>query len=175
MRESTRQRLAFDLYVALGPGRSLEKLHEAIAADSRHCGLGRVPGLRTLYRWSSELYWQDCLADLEREARRRDNEDLLEQLVAMNQRQVEIGQKLQRKGEDRLESLPSSEMSPAEAIRAITEGIRVERMARGEATERTVVERSEKIDLTTFSLAELRDLARLATGNSGSDRSKKSG
>lgn len=175
MRESTRHRIAFDLYVGLGADRSLEKLHDDIAAEPKHYGLGGVPGMRTLWRWSSKLHWQDRLSDLERDARRHDNEALLQQLLAMNQRQAELGRKLQQKGEDRLESLRLSDMSPADAIRAIAEGIRVERMARGEATERTIVERSEKIDLTTFSLVELREIARLATGNSGSDRSIKSG
>ena len=85
MRESTRQRIAFELYVGLGAGRSLAKLHEAIANGSQQNGLKRVPGMRTLYRWSAELDWQDQLADLEREARRRAQEASVQQLVEMNQ------------------------------------------------------------------------------------------
>jgi hypothetical protein len=57
--------------------------------------------------------------------------------------------------------LPEADMSPAEAIRALAEGARLERLARGEVTERTSI-KGDDIDLTRFSLVELRALAELA-------------
>ena len=77
MKENTRQRMAFDLYVLLGAKRSIEALHRQLLADPSAMGLKRAPSRRTLDVWSSAFHWQDRLLDLERTARKQDQQDLL--------------------------------------------------------------------------------------------------
>ena len=170
MRESTRHRLVFRAYVDMGAARTLEVLHVQLKADPERFGLHRAPGLRSLYRWSAELHWQDRLADLEREARRADAEAYVRALREMNERQAREGLVLQQKALQRIQALLAEDFSGSEAIRALVEGARLERLARGEVTERTQIERSNQIDLSTFSLAELRALAELAASRAGGNR-----
>ena len=59
MRETKRHRAAFNEYFLLRPRRSIEALRDRLAADPEILGSDRVPGLRTLYRWSTEFHWQD--------------------------------------------------------------------------------------------------------------------
>jgi hypothetical protein len=170
MRETTRQRLAFNLYVELGPGRSLEALHAELARDPSPLGAKRAPGLRSLYRWSASFHWQDRIADLEREARRRDGETLLTALREMNRRQAAEGLRLQSRAMERLESLDLNAISATETIRALVEGARLERLASGEVTDRAGIEKGEEIDLIGFSIAELRALAEIALSHAKGDR-----
>ena len=175
MREGTKHRLAFDLYVDLGAGRSLEALALVLAQDPSRLGLKRAPSLRSLYRWSSELDWQDRLRDLEREARQRDAEQLVQSLREMNERQAREGMLLQQRGVQRLQSLEDEELTPSESIRAVSEGARLERLARGDVTDRTQIERTKDLDLANFSIAELRALAQLALERSQGAGSPESG
>jgi uncharacterized protein YoaH (UPF0181 family) len=175
MRESTSHRLAFNLYVELGSARSLEGLHATIASDPAAYGFSRTPSLRSIYRWSSDLHWQGRINDLEREARRRDAENHLQQLREMNERHARAGLALQQKAVQRIQSLYESDLTATEAIKALTEGARLERLARGEVTDRTSVERSDDIDLSSFSLAELRVLAEIAAANIRGDSAEESG
>ena len=165
MKEKTRHRLVLDLYVRLGPGRSLEALHEALQDDPSRIGLRRAPSLSTLEAWSSAFHWQDRLLDLEREARERDRGAQVEALQKMNERHAREGLALQQKGVERLQELPTSKLAPGDAIRAVIEGVRLERLARGEPTEHIREEGGMlhgHIDLRKFSNEELRRLAKLA-------------
>jgi uncharacterized protein YoaH (UPF0181 family) len=165
VRESTRHRLAFDLYVKLGPGRSLEGLRWALQENPSRIGLRRVPSLSTLEAWSSILHWQDRLMDLEREALERDREEQIRALRDMSERHAREGLALQQKGVERLQQLSPSDINANEAIRAVIEGVRLERLARGEPTEHVRQEGGMlhgHIDLGSFSNEELRRLAELA-------------
>ena len=161
MREDTRHRLAFGAYVEQGSERSLERLRDHIRGDPAAFGLKRAPSSRTLHRWSSAFHWQDRLADLEREARIRDAEAQIQALREMNERHTREGLALQQKAVEYLQTVHPERLSPGEAIRALVEGVRLERLARGEVTERTQIERNDH-DLSGFSIAELRALAGLA-------------
>ncbi len=170
MRESTRHRLAFDAYVDQGAQRSLEALQRLIAADPAAFGFKRAPSQRTVHRWSTALHWQDRLADLEREARQRDAEAQLQGLMEMNRRHAQEGMALQQKGIARLQAVAEDDLTPGEAIRAVTEGVRLERLGRGEVTDRSEIQERADHDLAGFSLAELRALARTAAARAGGDR-----
>jgi hypothetical protein len=159
MRETTRHRTAFNAYLNLGASRSLEALRTLMANERGHHGFARPPSIRSLARWSKELHWQDRLADLEREARLKDAEAYVQALREMNDRQAREGLLLQQKGVQRFQSLAQAELSPSEAIRALAEGSRLERLARGEVTDRTQIEREQENDFTGFSIAELRAIA----------------
>ena len=165
MKEMTRHRLAFDLYVRLGSDRSLEALLEAIRDDPSLIGLKRTLSRSTLEAWSSACHWQDRLLDLERQATEQDREQQLRDLLEMNERHAREGLALQQKGVERLQSLPAEQLSPSDAVRALIEGVRLERLARGEPTDR-ITHRGEEshgpIDLRRFTNEELRRLAELA-------------
>ena len=171
MREHTRHRVAFDAYVTLGAQRSLERIRDAIAADPAGLGFQRPPGLRTLYRWSAAFRWQERLADLEREARRQAETERLELLVAMNERHAREGLALQEKALRRLQALPEDDFGPGDTIRALKEGVHLERLARGDVTDRIGQAQDEEddLDLSGFALAELRALAQALVAGAARD------
>ena len=99
MAEQTRHRLAFDHYVRLGAGRSLEALHAALCDDPSLIGLRKAPTRGTIDAWSSRFHWQDRLQDLERQARVCDDDEaLVASLKEMNARHGKEGVALQQAG-----------------------------------------------------------------------------
>lgn len=170
MRETTRHRRAFDLYVRLGADRSLEALHDALEENPSLIGLKRAPSRSTLEAWSSAFHWQDRLLDLERQATEHDRDQQLRALQEMAERHAKEGLALQQKGVERLQSLRPEELTPSDAVRALIEGVRLERLARGEPTDR-IAQKGEEghgpVNLRNFSNEELRRLAELAGGLTG--------
>jgi len=162
MKESTRHRLAFDLYVRLGAARSLERLHEELTADPGLIELNSAPSRSTLDAWSANFHWQDRLRDLEREAANRDREEQVRALHDMNERHVKEGLALQQKGVERLKTLDEDEMSASDAIRSVIEGVKLERLSRGAPTERVAQEGTVDDRLRGFTGEELRQLADVA-------------
>jgi uncharacterized protein YicC (UPF0701 family) len=159
MRETTRHRDGFNQYVALGAERSIERLRAAWK------GRARAPSLRTLYEWSRVFHWQDRILDMERAAREQDRQAHVEALQVMNERHRKEGLALQQRALERLGALAADDMSPTDAIRALTEGVRLERLAAGAPTEHVQQEGEVlhgQVDLRHFSNEELRRLAELA-------------
>ena len=128
MAESTKHRLAFEAYYRLGADRSIEKLREALAAE------GKAPSLRTLYEWSSKYAWQDRLRDVEREARQAEREARIAEAREAIQRQKKLGLLLQQKGAEWIAALGDKRVTPAAAVRAVVEGVALERSAGGMGT-----------------------------------------
>lgn len=165
MKEMTKQRLAFGLYVRMGAGRSLEALHEALEDDPSLIGTSKAPSRSTVEAWSSNFHWQDRLLDLERQAADQDRGQQLRALREMNERHAKEGLALQQKAVERLQSLPTDDLSASDAVRALIEGVRLERLARGEPTDRVRQEGEMlygNVDLRNFSNEELRRLVELA-------------
>ena len=165
MNESTRQRLAFDQYVRLGAKRSLVSLYETLRGDPSVIGAQCGPALSTLESWSTTFHWQERLSDIEREASRRDHDELIQQVRTMNDRHARAGMGLQQKAVERLTTVKGEDLQPLDAVKALVEGIRIERLARGAATERIHQEGEfihGHIDLGNFSLEELKRLAEIA-------------
>ncbi len=161
MAEHTRHQLAFDLYVKLGARRSLEALYAALCDDPSLIGLRKAPTRSTIDVWSSRFHWQDRLQDLEREARAQDDDALVAALKEMNQRHAKEGVALQQAGIARLASLAPDEISASDAVRAVVEGVRLERLASGAATEHVRQEGTQlygHVSLERFSDEELRRL-----------------
>jgi hypothetical protein len=136
MAEKAYQRRAFELYLALGPGRSVETLNRALAGDPGRYGFRRAPSLRSLYAWSARFSWQERLADLEAQALEAAGEAWVEAIRVMNERQAKMALAIQQKGVQALSGIDPSSVGFPDAVRAIVEGARLERLARGEATER---------------------------------------
>jgi len=160
MRETTRHRDAFNAYVDMGSERTIEKLRTALQEQ------GRAPSVRTLYEWSRSFHWQYRLDDLERKARTADEEVRIKAIREMQERQAKAALLLQQKGAEwisRLEDVPSAEA----AIRAIVEGAKLERLARGETTEKVEIEQAGDSRLKEISDEELEKLIRIAEGDLG--------
>lgn len=130
MRETTRHRQAFELYWQLGAGRTIERLHAALSAN------GRASSQRTLYEWSRQFHWQDRLLRLEQDARRIDDEARLQALREMSERHTKEALLLQQRGAEWISQMDDAHVTADGAIRALVEGVRMERLARGEATEK---------------------------------------
>ncbi len=165
MKERTRHRLAFDLYLRMGAARSLEALRETLTDDPSLIGLTRPPSRSTLDAWSSSFHWQDRLLDLERDAAEQERQGQLKALRDMNDRHAKEGVALQQKAIERLKRFPAEELSATDAVRALVEGVRLERLARGLATEHVKQEGQVlygHIELRNFTNEELRRLAELA-------------
>ena len=131
MPENTRQREAFQAYWEMGAERSIEELQRVLARRYR-----RPPSLRTLYEWSRRNHWQTRLLSLEREAARADDEARVAALKEMAERHAQEGLLLQQKGAEWIAALGPTEASAEAGIRALVEGVKLERLARGEAIER---------------------------------------
>ncbi len=127
MPEGTRQREAFDAYYAIGRERSLVRLHEQLSTD-----WDRAPSLRTLEEWSRLHHWQHRLADIERASRESADEERIAAIREMQARHAREALLLQQKGTEWLTAIAGGDASAEAAIRAIAEGARLERTARGE-------------------------------------------
>ncbi len=165
MAETSRHRQAFDVYWQFGAQRSINRLHQELA------GLGKAPTLRTLYEWSRSYRWQDRIARLEEEAKRAEDQARIQALREMYERHAKEGLLLQQKGAEWLARIGEQDASAEAAIRAIVEGTRLERFARGEPTDRQEVQGDLRINarLTALSDEELDRLLEYAEGALGRD------
>jgi hypothetical protein len=176
MRESPKASAAFRVYVDLGPLRSLAHVQERIAGDPPGAGFERAPSLRTIESWSVKYGWMSRVADIEREARARDQEEYVQSVRDYRQRLRQEGLVLQQKGLSWLKEKDADDVRAQEAIRAIAEGFRLEALALGEVTERIAVEEEHSHVFAELSDDELRRLVALlrqgpATGPAGDGES----
>ncbi len=130
MRETPQAAQAFEDYYDLGDDRSLRKLAESNQKHSKH--------IANLMKWSVEHGWQERvkLRDRERAEAKRKKRDA--EIDAMNERHIQIGTSLQLKGIKQSDKLLNKEdVNASDALRMIKLGTDLERVARGEPTERT--------------------------------------
>jgi hypothetical protein len=160
MTESARQREAFEAYWRLGPERSIERLREAIKSTR-----GKAPSMRTLYEWSRQHQWQYRLARLEQEATAAEDEARKAAIREMAERHAKAGVLMQQKGAQWLLEITGDQVTAEAAIRAISEGTKLERLARGEVTDRQEVKSELETRLERFSDEQLEALARGAQRN----------
>lgn len=132
MAESTRHREAFDAYWQLGKERTIEALRKALILRD-----GKAPSLRTLYEWSRAYQWQRRLENLERKARESDDQARITQVKEMTERHLKLALLLQQRATESLARMDADAFPAEAAIRAISESIRLERLLRGEPTQRT--------------------------------------
>jgi hypothetical protein len=115
---------AFTYYVSLGPTRS----YETVAAKY---GASR----RGIAEHAKRERWQERVADIEVRARAQAEAKALESLDVMNQRHLQEARFLQSRG---LEGLKSGRLELYAANGRLVElGVKLERLIRGQATERT--------------------------------------
>ncbi len=130
-----RAEIVFALYYHMGPERSLRHLHAQLRT------LGIRIGLATLKRYSARFGWRRQIADLEAEAVERQRERTIGDLLAMRDRHAQLGRALQGAGGSALRNLMASEprlakMRAADIARLVEAGLKAERHAVAESTDR---------------------------------------
>lgn len=123
---------AFARFVALGPGRTYAALAAQIGCTTR-----------AIEKHASRDQWQARLEVFEERSRLHVEQVLAETLEQMNVRHVGALHKIQEKALKALAELPIS--TAAEAVRALAETIKLERLVRGEATDRVAVDVAEML------------------------------
>lgn len=114
-------------------------VHEQLAAVGVHISLA------TLKRYSRDFRWQNQLAALEAEAAQNQQQQGVAQLLAMQQRHAQLARAAQGAGGSALQKLLQSAhrlatMRPGEIARLLELGLRAERSAVGESTDRRSIE-----------------------------------
>jgi hypothetical protein len=129
----------FDIYLLLGVDRSLPKLRSTLAS------LGLAMTLNTLKNYSVRFDWQLRLRTAHESAQAQKQQQDTATLISMNERQAGLGELSQRLAAHYLTQTfsqvladPSSVQGTSQDIaRLIDAGSRLERLARGEVTNRT--------------------------------------
>jgi hypothetical protein len=134
-RTGHRADIAFALYWQMEGRRSLRQLHAQLRT------LGVRIGLATLKRYSAKHSWQGRIAELEAKAVERQRERTIGDLLAMRDRHAQLGRALQGAGGSALRKLMASEprlakMKTTDIARLVETGLRAERHAVAEATDR---------------------------------------
>lgn len=133
MPENAKHRHAFDAYWKLGSGRTIEKLHAVL------CGRG---GRRAGGRPSSghgPTAGKSAWPALRKRRRGRKTTVRVEALREMYERQAKEALLLQHRGAEWLAGITDDKVTADAAVRALVEGARLERLARGEPTDRQEV------------------------------------
>lgn len=117
---------AFDVYLAMGPGRS----YQAVA--SRYSVTKKSVTKRAI-----RDRWQERIQDIESKARERVTTKAVDTLEEMRSRHLKAFKALELKALEALRGMVLD--SPADVIKALEVAVRNERIALGEPSERTAV------------------------------------
>lgn len=109
---------AFELYVELGPGRSHQALAEKLGVSKK-----------AVSRCAKREKWQERLEEVERKARERTDEKLVEEIEEMNLRHLKVLRFIQGRSIETMKSLPLT--SAKDAVHAFLLSMEKERAVRG--------------------------------------------
>jgi hypothetical protein len=170
----SRQELAFEAYLAMGPDRSLAKLAQLIAANPAKYGFTMPPSRRTLEGWSSDYGWQRELYDVAGRARDEAKEQYLKLLNAHRTRLRNQGRLLQDLGADWLQRKQPEDVKVGEAIAAIETGVSFEASALTDNSRSIALTDEQKARLSDSQLQALTELLQTAIGEQPVPKSAKS-
>lgn len=128
--ESAKAFAAFNIYRKMGPRRSLSKTSAAIHGEV----LGKNPTkVRQLAKWSSKNghNWVERVTFWDEEQDRLDEIDMKESRKDMIKRHASQSLILQSKSLEKLKDINPADLSANDALRMLTEAIRIERLTRG--------------------------------------------
>jgi hypothetical protein len=117
---------AFAYYIGLGAGRSYRAVADHYGVDKK-----------TVIRRAAAEDWQKRILEIDRKAREGTEQKAQESLEAMNDRHLKTLRAIQGKALEALRLMPIT--SASDAIRALVETMRQERLVRGEPSERTAI------------------------------------
>ena len=123
---------AFDRYLALGPSRSYSALAKSLGVSKQ-----------AVVQRATREGWKQRALEIEKKARDASDRKAVDTLESMNARHLKIAQAMQSKALAALQSV--SLASGMDAMRALDMAVKLERLARGEPSDRTVVELEETI------------------------------
>lgn len=121
---------ALATYLAGGPTRSLRRLAEDLRAE------GLKVSVRTLAAWSSEGAWAQRTAEFDEARADQTVAELAHEAATMDVRQARLGRALIDNAEQMLAATMSRPLEPRDIARFAEVGVRIERLATGEATSR---------------------------------------
>lgn len=130
--ETTKAFYAFVIYRDLGHNRSISRVHQAYietTSKTRSC-------LRTIGGWSAKYGWVKRAQAYDAYMDGLAREEKVKAAKEMSMRHLTLGMAMQQKGAERLQDLDGKDMKVRDAISAIAQGTRLERLIRGEPTER---------------------------------------
>ncbi|MEJ7615824.1 MAG: hypothetical protein WKF30_02360 [Pyrinomonadaceae bacterium] len=144
-REPPKAWAAFVAYRDQAETRSFAKTRESLGKRS---GYERV-----IEAWSSRWRWVQRAAAWDAEQDRIKRAAHEQATVEMGYRQAKAGLLLQNRGLTKLVNAPPDAMSVRDALMCIVEGSKLERLARGEATERTITETGKDVSERMYEAA----------------------
>ncbi len=126
----------FDLYLTMEPPRSLSLLHQRLS------DVGLSISLSGLKYYSKRFNWQERLKTASQTAKANSAERDAKLMLTMAERHARTGETLQGLGLSDLKYQMNRDpgtrrSSPSDIAKLIDTGIRIERLARGEVTDRT--------------------------------------
>ena len=135
-RTEARANSLFMVYYQMGQERSLYNLLKLLA------GIGQKISFNTLKRYSADFHWQDRLLEVDARVQAEREKQAAIQIDDMNKRQAQLGMAMQSLGALSFKSALESRkpLKAVDAATVTTQGAKLERLARGEVTERREVE-----------------------------------
>ena len=134
-RAQNRADYLFFSYHSLGSGRSLAKLHALLTGLGVKISMGTIKNYCTRGDWIARSAAMDAEASTSVE-RVEDANALAARVNELNHRHAQAGRALQRVSIDGLKTLNPGTFSPTEVANMLEKGIKLERLASGEATDR---------------------------------------
>ena len=155
--ESSRAFEAFAVYRDMGAERSYAKTSQKLGKNKT-----------TIDQWGRNNQWVSRIAAWDDEQDRLTRETLIKGITAMRKNHADVAYEMLQKARAALQSLPLEEMTMTDIARAVDVASKLERLSRGEPTERTesrndasggvAIYLPEKDDLSNLSTDELRQL-----------------
>jgi len=162
-RESHQAFEAFSTYLNMGSERSYTKVGRQ---------LGKSKDL--IDRWGRDWNWQERIRAYDNDLARQAHDQAAREVVEMQKRQIKIAMMIQQKAAEALKEMPTKEMTLHEVARSVDIATKIERLNRGEATERTEGTTEHRGNITVESnpfeeltAQELREYIKHARTNNG--------
>lgn len=145
LRESSKAYAAFCIYRDLGPRRSMDEASRIYHGKAPPLGNAPPTGRRPeasgqIRRWAERWNWAARARAWDQELERLKQKKQLDAVEEMTERHVKEAHMLQSKAVERLRQLRPEELKPRETLNYLIEAAKLERLARGEATERVAEE-----------------------------------
>jgi hypothetical protein len=143
--ESPKAYRAFCVYRDLGPGRCLDQASRSYHQRQRAEADGTQPGRQprasgTIRRWAERWNWSVRAMAWDQELEQVKRKKQVEEVEEMAQRHAREALMLQNKAVERLRQLRPEELKPRETLDYLIEAAKLERLSRGEPTERLAEE-----------------------------------
>ena len=135
-----------------GKRRSLQKTAESLTKrDGSNYSVG------TLKEWSRKHNWQMRVDAFDQEMDRQVQEELIKGKTAMLKNHIGIAKAMLTKALKGLQRMPDDELTPQDVARFVDTGSKLERISRGETTERTDGKQTIAGDVRTDTVLQLQN------------------